>query len=366
MNKYFKALSTVIAGTIGVGFFAIPYSLQQFGTFWGVIVLAGVAVLISVVNMAYTEIIVFDKGNRQVPGYTRKYIGKVPAAVISLVMISGLLGVLLAYAILAGNSLSLLFGKSGIFLSPQCLSIVFVILGLFVAHYGITFISKVTSLIVLLLFLIMAVILIIALPEVRVQNVTSLDISHFSLIFGVALFALYCSTAIPVIDEIVGYDRKVYRRIVLLGTLITLIVYIVFGLVTALSLGDKVSSEFIAGFSAVHPRATALIVLFSLLAVFSAFVLVSNSIKEIASYDYKIPARTAFYFIAAILIWFIMLDLTSFEGVISFVGGVTLGIQSIVIFAIWWRIKSKKNLVTKVLVTLCALLLLTGVLLKIL
>lgn len=361
MGKYFKALSTLIAGTIGVGFFAIPYSVQQFGTFWGIVVLVFAAILIGVVNLVYVEIIVTDKGNRQIPGYTRKYIGEKTALFISVIIILGLLGVLLAYSILAGNSLHLLFSKAGLFLSKRCLAVVFVVFGLFVARYGVAFISKISSVIIVVLLLIMGVIVAVAVPDIELGQATSLEISNFSLVFGVSLFALYSAAAIPVIDEVIGYDRKAYRRLVITSVLVTALIYIVFGLSAALSLGTAVSNDFIAGFSKSHPALTTLIVLFSLLAVFSSFVLVANSIKEIFIYDYKVPKKTTILFIAGVLIWLVMLQIGSFEGVISLVGNVALGIQSIVVLAMWFRIKIKRPLWMRLVVIATGAIFLLGI-----
>ena len=71
MKKEIKAISTIISTTIGVGFLAIPFTFYKFGTFWGLVLLLVVGGLTLVTNLTYADIITADKGNRQIPGYTK-------------------------------------------------------------------------------------------------------------------------------------------------------------------------------------------------------------------------------------------------------------------------------------------------------
>ena len=115
--KKFKAIATIIGGTIGVGFLALPYAIQEFGTFWGIGIITLIAVITFIINIAYADVIISDKGNRQIPGYTKKYLGLIPSLFITAVIITGSFGVLLVYALVSGNTIGFIF--SGVLVSDM-------------------------------------------------------------------------------------------------------------------------------------------------------------------------------------------------------------------------------------------------------
>ena len=108
MPKQTKAILTIIAGTIGVGFLALPYSIYKFGTFSGIIVLIIVSILSLITNLTYGDIITSDRGNRQIPGYVKKYLGDIPSYITTVFIIAGSLGILLAYGMVAGSAIKIL------------------------------------------------------------------------------------------------------------------------------------------------------------------------------------------------------------------------------------------------------------------
>lgn len=359
-----RAVSTIVAGTIGVGFFAIPYAIHTFGTFWGVGVLIFVGILTLIINFVYSDIITADRGNHQVPGYARKYLGKYAAIFTSIVTILGLLGVLLAYSLLAGNALQLIFRTLGVNIRTVSYAIIFGLISLVITRFGVKPISKISSFVVGVLLIMMLLIVVIALPQVSLENATAIDFSHFSLIFGVSIFSLYSAASIPVIDEIIGYEPKRYKRVVLIASVVTLIAYILFGVATSLSFGDLLSSDFIVCFCDRYASLVLLVAVFTLLAVFSSFVLIANTMMEILSYDYKMPKKTAIVLIAGVLIWLILLEIGDFESVISTVGNVALAIQSMVVFAIWYKMRMRSTMLMKVLVAVSAVVLIGGMLMQ--
>lgn len=361
MKKQFNAICTIIAGTIGVGFLALPYAIYRFGTIWGIGVLFIAGFLTLITNLAYSDIITIDKGNRQVPGYTKKYLGKVPAHVITLIIITGLFGILLAYAMLAGDALKILLSLFKIKLSSNLLGLTFVVISLFVMKYGVKFVAKLSTLVVIIMIFTIILLIGMNFSSISLSNITPINPKYFSLILGVSIFSLYSTASIPMLDEVIGYSSSIYRRVITIAALSTLFIYIIFGLVFSLGLGSDATSSLVGSFK--NPTISICMSFVILLAIFSSFVIVANNVKEILCYDYKVSSKIALFLISSILIWFVVLEFGSFESIISTVGSFSLALQSITIFAIWFRLRGKVHMVYRIIVGLCGVVLILGMLL---
>jgi amino acid permease len=361
LKKQFNAICTIIAGTIGVGFLALPYAIYHFGTIWGIGVLFIAGFLTLITNLTYSDIITIDKGNRQIPGYTKKYLGKIPAHIITIIMITGLFGILLAYAMLAGDALEILLSLFKIKLSSNLLGLIFVVISLFVMRYGVKFVAKLSTLVVIIMIFTIILLVGMNLSSMSLSNVTPIDLKYFSLILGVSIFSLYSTSSIPMVDEVIGYSSNIYRRVIIISSFITILVYIIFGLVFSLSLGGDATSSLVGSFE--NPTISVYMSFVILLAIFSSFVIVANNVKEILCYDYKVSSKIALFLISSVLIWFVILEFGSFESIISIVGSFSLALQSITIFAIWFRLRGKVHMVYRIIVGLCGGILILGMLL---
>jgi len=362
MSKQTKAVLTIIAGTIGVGFLALPYSIYRFGTFSGIIVLIIVGVLSLITNLTYGDIITTDKGNRQIPGYVRKYLGDVLSHITSIVVITGSLGILLAYGMIAGSAIKILCSFLDINLSSTFLGLIFVIFSLFIMKYGMKLIAKISSWAVLALIAAIVMLLLVAIPEIDMLNVTKIELSRFSDLLGVSIFAMYSAGSIPVIDEIIGYEKSKYRKAIIISTIVTLIIYILFSIILSLSFGSRLTSELIDSFGKDYQMIAKILSILTLLAVFTSFISVANNIKEILSYDYKLPSKISALLISSVLIWFLAIEVFDFGQLLSKVGKFALALQSLAIFAVWFKSQKEASLFYRIIVIVCCLVLLFGML----
>jgi amino acid permease len=363
MSKEFKAVSTLVAGTIGVGFLALPYALMQFGLVGGIGMLILCALLILATNLSYADIVTADKGNHQLPGYARKYVSKQAGYFVTLINVVGNIGVLLAYALLSGTALHGILAFFHIYLSINFLGLIFIIIALFVLKYGMQVIARISTVSILCLVGAIIVLVLVALPKVSLSNIPSLNIKSFSLIFGVSIFAQSGAGSIPMIDELIGYEKKKYRHTVFLSSLIVLIVYIVFGVTMVLAYGNKITSSFIDSFSNGKWLIPFFFSLVTLFATFKSFVLIANNIKEIFVYDYKVPKRLTIFGILSLLIILLICEIFNFSTIISFVGRYSLAIESLCIFAIWFKLNWKTKISYKILIFIAGLTLIFGMVL---
>ena len=367
MSTQKRAIFTIIGGTIGVGFLALPYSIYKFGVLYGLAVIVLVAILTVIINLAYADIITFDKGNRQIPGYIRKYFGSIPSHIITIIIITGLIGILFAYGLVSGNILKILLSYFGLHISSNFLGLIFVIFSILVSRYGIKFISKVSTFTVVILIFAIIILVSISIPRIDTSNFSNLNFKYFPLLFGVSIFSLYSAGSIPVIDEIIGYNIKNYKRAIIIAGIITLIIYVIFSLVLALSFGQRLTSELIGCFGKEYFISSILLSILTLIAIFTCFCLVANNIKEILHYDYKLPSKVSFLFIFSILTWLLAFDIFSFEQILSKVGNFSLVIQNLGILALWFKLKANKrtSIVSIVIIMISALILIGGMVINI-
>ncbi len=356
--KELKAIFTMVGGTIGVGFLALPYAIYHFGIAGSVLVICAVAIITIITNIAYGDIVVYDKGNRQIPGYMKKYFGSIPAHILTFIIVFGSFGALHAYSLIAGGSLKSIFSELNINFSSDFWGLCFVIAGLIVMKYGMKTISKVSSIGTVALLLIVLFIIVSLFDSVKSENITSLNFDNFSLVFGISVFAFFSATSVPTIDEIIGYDKRKYRAILIISVVITLIFYLFFGISMSLFFGRKITSDLIGSFSYSERYYLIGLGVAILLATFTSFVIVSNSIKEIFCYDYKVSKRIVLLFIFSVCVWLLALKMFDFDAIISIVGRFSLALESIAIFSLWYKVIRTSNFLLKSLVFICGLSLL--------
>lgn len=360
MKKQFKAVATIIAGTIGVGFLALPYSIYKTGTLWGLVVMLFAGFVTLITNLAYADIITKEKNNCQISEYTKKYLGQKASLIVTLVVVAGTTGILLAYSLLAGSAIKNILSFVEYEVSTTLSSILFVLISVIIMKYGIGLIGHLSefAVFVLILFIIGSVFVLV--PDVDLDNLTSFQIGEASNLFGISVFALYSTAAVPMIDEIIGYNKKSYKSAITVASIITFMLYLLFSLFYALAYGSNLSGGFLETFRLESNGVQLIIAVITLVAIFSSFVLVANTLKEIFVFDYKIHSKTAIGIISFVLIFLVLFEIGSFEAVISIVGSLALAIQSLFVVLIWLKLNKKKKVYKKIPIILAGVILLAG------
>jgi len=109
-NKNFVfALTILISTIVGAGIFGIPYVIARSGVipgFFYFLVLGGAALL---VHLLFGEIVLRNERKCRIIGYAQEYFGQSGKLLIAISVIVGFTGSLLAYGILAGDFLKIIF-----------------------------------------------------------------------------------------------------------------------------------------------------------------------------------------------------------------------------------------------------------------
>lgn len=331
-----SGLGLLVGAIVGAGMFALPHVIIRAGVVWGIFHGIVAFLVITALHFLYGRIIFLTPGVHRLPGYARLYLGNAAGAVSFLSTLLGFYGALLAYGILGGLFLRNITG-----LDAYALSIMFYGIGATALLFGLRNIGTLNFILTIPLILLVVFLFILAFPFLTIaplwtaSRVLGEGIPHGFLAYGVALFAF---TGLSVIPDVAGIfrrdDGRLFRRVLLLGTLIPLALYAVF-VATVLGVsGPQTSRDAILGLRAVLGEPAVVVgSLIGLLAVFTSFLALGTDLKNIYRYDYGWSKEAAWLMVSVAPLILFLAGFADFIGAIGFVGGVAIGIDGVIILA---------------------------------
>ena len=161
----------------------------------------------------------------------------------------------------------------------------------------------------------------------------------YSVSYGALLFSLWGAGFIPEIEEMVSRRKKSLKRIMIIATVGTGIFYFLFALLIVSITGVNTSeSALVALQNSLGSGVVSIVLLMGVITTFMAYIAEGILLKKIFMYDMgqkKIPSWLVVCFAPLALF---MLGFNSFVPVISFIGGVLLSIDGILILLIYRKI----------------------------
>lgn len=224
-GAYFESIAVLIGTVIGAGVLGIPYVISQSGYLIGFLLIIFIGLAVLTMNLFLGEVILKTKGNHQLTGYAQKYLGKIGKELMAFSMIFGIYGGLTAYIIGEGIILSAIFGGS-----PLLYSILFFIIVSSLILVGIKIIKHSEFFLVLILLFILLLIMIFSFGNVNLNNLTTINLSAIIFPYGVILFALLGTAAIPEMKEIL-IKKSNLKKAILYGSLLIMAIYSIFALI---------------------------------------------------------------------------------------------------------------------------------------
>ena len=323
MNSFFKAIFLLVGTTIGGGIFALPYVFSRSGFLPSLLGLLFLGLLMTSLNWFYSQVILATKGDHQLPGYVRRYLGSRFAWLATLTMILSLNGALLAYVILGGEFLALSLGR----LANNFYHFWFYFLGVWFFARGFKTLVKIESWLTLALLLLMVLIPTSLVGVIQLENY-SLITKEPWFFWGATLFALTGFSIIPEVEEVLRRERKKLTRVIILGSLFPILVYGLFGFGVWGATGLMTTADALSGLVAFSPMLARLGALVGLLALMTSFIGLTDVAKEIYFRDLNLSERKAK--ILAVLPAFlgVFLPMEGFIKVISLTGALSLAISA--------------------------------------
>ena len=336
MNKnFYYATATLIGAIVGVGIFSLPYVVSRAGFLLGLFflfLLGGVALLI---HLFYGEIILRTPGKHRFVGYAQIYLGSWGKALITFTSVFIFYGALLAYIIISGKFLQIIFGGSEFVWSM--LFFVFCSLAIF---SGLRVIAQIEILMSLFLIIMAIFIFVKGWPAVKLDNFFTLDWSYFFLPYGVILWAVTGGVALPEMKEIFKENYRFFKKAIIWGTLLPVFLYALFVFTVVGVTGQQTSIEAIKGLVQVLANHTVILgAIFGILAVTTSFLVIGLSLKKTFWYDYKINKYLSWGLTCFIPLMAYLFHLRNFVVVIGFLGAALCGLEGIILILIYQKAK---------------------------
>jgi len=327
-RKFLATTFTLTGAIIGAGILGLPYVFAQsgflIGSFW--VIFLGIVMIYCVLCLG--EIALRTKAKKQLPGYAQKYLGKWGKWIMFFAFVFGIYSALLAYLIGEGQSFSMIF--TGGLDYAVYFALGFWLIMSFLLKEGLKVLKKVEMWGVIAILAIVLVLVIWYFPQVSIDNLSyvSEDYSKWFLPFGVVLFALLGFSSIPELEmEIKGSERK-FKKALIFGVFVPIVVYILFSLVFVGVLGENVPQVATLGFGK-------LVVWLGIFTMLTSYFVLSFSLSDVYKFDLKLSRKMTVFLVSIVpvLIYLVLsyFDMLSFVNVLGIGGVVSGGLTGILI-----------------------------------
>jgi len=332
------ALASLIGTIIGAGVFGIPYVMAKSGIIFCLFyfLILGAAALF--LHLFFGEIVLRTKKKHRLIGYTEKYLGGRAKILVSFSTIIGTIGALLAYIILGGNFLKIIFPAS--LSSLQFSLILWVALSFFV-FLGMRSIGWIQVLMNAGLFGAAFLIFLYGFPKLYIGNFILANPKYIFLPYGVILFSLVGWNAVPEIETILVKKRNL-RKVIFWAVVISLSFYFLFSLFINGLTGQNTTQEAFEGLIPILGQKIMILGgIFGFFTISTSFLILANYLKNTLIFDYRFPFLLAFVLAVFSPLVLFLIGIREFIWVIAFVGTFMGLIDGIAIILIYKKAKKQ-------------------------
>src|SRR3989344_1256461 len=312
-GNFWYAIATLVGTIVGVGIFGFPYAAGRAGFFISSLYLFGLFFVFALLHLMFGEIILRTNDGHRLLGYAQIYLGDRAKKSILFIAILGALGGMLIYILAGGEVLKFIFGD---FL----------------------FIS--------------------GLPKIDVSNLFGFNPMNFFTPYGITMFALAGTVAIPAVRNILKGAERQMKRAIIIGTAVPLLFYFLFIILVVGVSGSSVSEDAVSGLAGVLGGPIIyLCAVFGILLVSTSYIVFGLYLRDTLICDLKVNKYLSVSFVLFIPIALVLLNLGSFAEIIGFLGGVFGGLESIYLVMIYKRAKKSGDRIPEYSLNIPSLLL---------
>ncbi len=344
MIKFLEAVLILSGMIIGVGMFGIPFSFARAGFLLGTVLLLFLTVAMTVFHISYAQVVSQTPTPHRLPGYVRLYLGYRFSLLAWLAALFGIIGTLFAYILIGGRFLNLLLGEI-VPAGGETFWVLFIVFfGALVTALPLRREALVNGILTSFLVLFILFLSGFLMPQIKYENLRGFDINSIFLPYGVLLFALSGSIAIPDLVALVGGNMRKSRRAITIGTFIPAFLYFLFAMVVLGAVGSGVSEETLGSLRAVAGD-TALLFggVVGILAVFTSFVVLSSNFQSLLRLDFGASRISSWFFATLLPPVLYFLGLRNFITIIAVVGALAVGFDSALILGCYYKLLVKTN-----------------------
>ena len=336
-SPFWEALGIFWGMIIGSGMFALPYAVSVSGLLASLITAFLAVFAVLSVHLAYGEIVMRTPGRHRLPGYVRLYLGKFAGDVNKISEVIFFNVTLLIYGVLGGIFLFTIFGGNAFYWTL----IFFGVSSLILFFEGI---EKIGFLNFILTIPLVATILIISLLALEKGGAASINFYGRDpfFAFGIFVFALTGLSVIPDAMDVFknGEEKKSLKKVITLGTLMPLILYVIFVFAILTSVNGLVSEDSISSLEGILGRSAVILgAAVGFIAVFTSFLVLAYDLRQIYRLDLRMPLFYSGILSVAVPIGLFLLGLTDFLKMVSIVGGAFIALDGFFVIFILRKIR---------------------------
>ena len=343
------AISTLSGTIIGVGLFSLPYIASKVGLPVMLAYFLVLGILVTIVHMFFGELALKTPDYKRLPGFAKIYLGDVGRSVALISMILGLLGAVLAYLIVGGEFLANFFQP---FFGGSNLGYTFLyfLLGAIFIFFDIKAVSKIEFWGLVLFVVILGIIFAAGFPAIKLENFslvamkTEIDFNNLFLPYGAILFSLWGAALIPEVEEMLQGKKSLLKKIIPASIFIPVFIYLFFVFFVLGVTGLETTLSALPGLkNFLNSTIVSLGLFFGVLTTFTSFIALGLTLKKVFWYDLKIEKNVSWGIACFLPLALFLIGIKDFIGVISFVGGIMLGIDGILILLMYSKIRPERK-----------------------
>ncbi len=336
LESFFLLVGTIV----GVGMFGIPFVFAKAGFLTGLLDLVILTAAVVIVHLAYTDVVLEAGTTHRLPGYVRSYLGR-GAGFLSLASyVFGLSGSLLAYIVLGGFFLQSLLtwmlpnvpALAGVF--------AFYVLGVGIMLRGVRFEGVANGILTVLLIGAIIFLGVLLLPHATGSFLTGFQATGLFVPYGVLLFSLAGAAIIPDMQILLGRERRgLLRRVVLLGTITSAVLYFLFAIAVVGVTGTSTTPDAFLGIAKAIGSGYLLAgALIGFLAAMTSFIPLGTVFHGVLKQDAGLPTKAAWLVVVGVPLLLWAIGFQDFIQIVSIIGVFGVGLDCIFILAMHQRL----------------------------
>lgn len=334
---FWEATATLVGTIIGAGILGVPYVIAKVGVFWGVIMLLILGIATIVLNLMFTEVVLRTKALHQITGYAKKYLGMIPYRFEIGALLVGSYGAMVAYLIGEGEVLSAVFGGDKLIYSLG-----FFIFGALILWFGLNLVKIFELWLVFAFIFIVFIIIGFSSSALTFENLQYSNLKNIFTPYGVILFAYGGAASIVAMRQILKRKERQLARAVVIGTVIPMIIYIIFSLIVVGVTGVGTTEVATVGLGqALGPSMILFCNLFAFFAMGTSFLTIGIVMIQFFRFDMKLNKLWSWFLVVIVPLLLFLFVAKDFIRTMGVAGSLSFGLTGIMIVSCFWKVKKK-------------------------
>lgn len=341
MVKTIRAITLLSGAIIGAGIFGLPYVIAQSGALLGAIEIILLGVVVTYIHLCAAEVTLRTRHSYQLPGLVAKYLGKTGGILFGVVFVFLSSCAMIAYLIGMG---AMLFELTDVG-NAQWWSIGAWVLIAILVFLGLKSISRVAFPLGALLVVTILALVVWGAPHIDVSNLMTMDITKTLVPFGVIMFAMGGVAAIPELEKIVPSRTRPLTKIIIFGTAIPMILYLLFSLMVVGVTGEETTQIATIGLGAyLGVPVFFLGGVITVLAMSTSFLIIGLAVRQVFEWDLHFKKIYAWGIAMGVPLIFYLLGVREFVRTIGIAGALGSGFEGLLIIATFFQARRKGDL----------------------